>query len=103
MTDHRPIKALQALIGTLSGHTSTERRYLYKLVENVVLYDRVIDGVSAAMDINDVDEELDELYDEWYDIQKAMYSTLDEDAADLINTRVIPMYRIFRRRNAKNG
>lgn len=99
MIDHRPIVKLQALIGTLSALNPSERYWLYKMVENVVLYDRVIDKVSPAMDINDVEEDLNKLLEEWYEIQMCMKKSFDNDTIASLNGRVIPVYRVFRRRN----
>lgn len=103
MTDRKPIKKLEALIATLSALTSPERYWLYKMVENVVLYDRAIDAIGrSAKDINDIEEELNGLIEEWYEIQMRMKKYFDAETIASLNGRVITVYRVFRSRNDVN-
>lgn len=93
MIDRRPIKRLEALIGSMSVLSSPARYWLYKLAENLVLYDRLIDSTSEVYDIS---AELDAIIEEWYEIQKIMRDRFDDATMASLNARVIPIYRMYK-------
>lgn len=93
MIDRRPIAKLEAVVGSLSVLSSPERYWLYKMAENLVLYDRLIDSTSEVYDIS---AELDAIIEEWYEIQKIMRDRFDEATMASLNARVIPIYRMYK-------
>lgn len=96
MIDRKPITRLNAVIGSLSALTPPERYWLYKLVENIVLYDRTIE---RAPSLDYAEDMLASLTDEWYEIQSLIKERFDESTVVSINSRCIPTYRMYRRWN----
>lgn len=101
MIDRKPINKLNVIIGTMSALSSPERYWLYKMVENVVLYDGLIE---TAASLQDVDTELEALVDEWYEIQSTIRDRFDPNTVSTLNARCIPAYRMYKlaKRGAKS-
>lgn len=101
MIDRKPISRLQVIIGTMSALSSPERYWLYKLVENVVLYDGLIETTAS---LQDVEDDLTILVDEWYEIQRTIRDRFDPSTVASLNARCIPAYRMYKvsKRGAKS-
>lgn len=92
MVDRPPIVRLKVIIGSMSAMTAPERYWLYKLVENLVLYDRVID---RAVSLPLIEDKLSQLVDEWYEIQRTIRDKFGPSTVSSINARVVPAYRMY--------
>lgn len=92
MIDRAPITRLKVIIGSMSALTAPERYWLYKLVENLVLYDRVID---RAVSLTVIEDKLSLLVDEWYEIQRTIRDKFDPATVSSLNARCIPAYRMY--------